>query len=131
MKTLSVVLLTTLLLGCGYKSPTQSAPQAGVVPMVSALVPNSMSAGSAGFTLTVNGSNFNNNAVVNWNGAQQATTHVTPNQLTAAIPATDIATAGSASVSVTNPGSSTPGGPYGGGVTTSSETSASVTFTIQ
>jgi hypothetical protein len=132
MKTVSVLLLAILFVGCGgYKSPTQSAPQAGIVPVVAAIVPNSATAGSPSFSLTVNGSNFNNNAVVNWNGAQRTTAHVTANQLTAAIMAADIATAGMVPVSVTNPGSSTPGGPYGGGGSTASETSGSLTFTIK
>ena len=134
MKTLSVLLLAILSIGCGsYKAPTQMStqPQPGIVPVVSALSPSSVIAGTPGLTLTVNGSNFNSNAVVNWNGAQQATSHVTGNQLTAAIPPADVATAGMVAVTVTNPGSSTPGGPYGGGNTTASETSASMTFTIK
>ncbi|HET7442156.1 MAG TPA: IPT/TIG domain-containing protein [Terriglobales bacterium] len=132
MKIISVLLLAISSIGCGgYKSPTQSAPQAGIVPVVMAIVPNSATAGSPSFTLTVNGSNFNNNAVVNWNGAQRTTTHVTANQLTTGITAADIATAGMVPVSVTNPGSSTPGGPYGGGGSTASETSGTMTFTIK
>ncbi len=131
MKTVSLLLLAILFFGCGgYKSPTQAPPQAAIVPVVTAIMPNSANAGAPGFTLTVNGSNFNNNAVVNWNSAQQPTTHVTTNQLTAAIPAANIATAGTVAVTVTNPGSSTPGGPYGGGGSTPSATSASLTFTI-
>jgi hypothetical protein len=52
------------------------------------------------------------------------------NTLSVMIPAANIASAGVAQVSVTNPGSSTPGGPYGGGSNTPSETSNNVTFTI-
>jgi hypothetical protein len=51
------------------------------------------------------------------------------NTLSVTIPAADIATAGTVQVSVTNPGSSTPGGPYGG-MNTPSETSNNMTFTI-
>jgi hypothetical protein len=131
MKTLTVLLLAILCSGCGsYKSPTQAPTQAGIVPLIATIMPNNANAGGAGFTMTVNGSNFNSNAMVNWNGAPQPTSHVTANQLTAQIPATAIVTAGTATVSVTNPGSSTPGGPYGGGSNTASETSATVTFTI-
>lgn len=108
MKTVSVLLLAILFFGCGgYKSPTQAPAQAAIVPVVTAIMSNSAIAGAPGFTLTVNGSNFNNNAVVNWNSAQQPTTHVTTNQLTVAVPAANIATAGMVSVTVTNPGSST------------------------
>ena len=131
MKTVSVLFLAILCFGCGgYSSPNQSAPQPAVVPVLAAIVPNSANAGASAFTLTVNGSKFNNNAVVNWNGAKRTTTHVTAQQLTAAIAAADIATAGTVKVSVTNPGSNTPGGPYGGGGSTPSATSNTTDFTI-
>lgn len=64
-------------------------------------------AGGAAFTLTVNGTNFVNNSTVNWNGSARATTFVSATQLTAAIPATDIAAAGTAAVTVVTPA---PGG---------------------
>ena len=85
------------------------------MPAITQLSPNTANAGAA-FTLTVNGSNFASNAAVNFNGAAQATTHVTANQLTAAI-------SGSADMN-----SGTPGGLYGGG--TLPETSAPMNFTI-
>jgi cell wall-associated NlpC family hydrolase len=130
MKTVSVLFLAILCSGCGgYSSPQQSS-QPAVVPVVAAIVPNSANAGASAFTLTVNGSSFNNNAVVNWNGASRPTTHVTAQQLTAAIAAADVANAGTVTVSVTNPGSSTPGGPYGGGGSTPSKTSNTMDFTI-
>ena len=53
------------------------------------LSPTNANAGTA-FTLTVNGSNFASGAAVNFNGAAQATTHVSANQLTAAIPSTGV-----------------------------------------
>ena len=131
MKTVSVLLLSILWFGCGgYSSPKPAAPQPAIVPVVAAIVPNTANAGAPSFTLTVNGSKFNNNAVVNWNGAQRTTTLVTAQQLTAAIAAADIATAGTVAVTVTNPGSNTPGGPYGGGGSTPSATSNTMNFTI-
>ncbi len=63
--------------------------------------------GGSGFTLTVNGTEFVSSSVVNWNGAALATTFVTGSQLTAVVPASDIATASTATVTVTNPA---PGG---------------------
>ena len=60
-------------------------------------------AGSAAFTLTVNGAGFVSGATVNFNGAARATTFVSSTQITAAILASDIANAGTANVSVTNP----------------------------
>jgi len=105
--------------------------QPGIVPVVAALMPASQLHSGSDFTLTVTGSSFNANAVVNWNAAPQANTmHPMANTLSVVIPAADIATAGTAQVSVTNPGSSTPGGPYGGGSSTPSETSNNMTFTI-
>jgi len=131
MKIAGVLSLVVVIAGCGgYSSPSQPAPQPAIVPVVAAIIPNTANAGAASFTLTVNGSKFNNNAVVNWNGAQRTTTHVTAQQLTAAIAAADIATAGTMTVSVTNPGSTTPGGPYGGGGNTPSATSNTMDFTI-
>jgi hypothetical protein len=131
MKVISVLSLTLLLSACGgYSSPSMAAPKAGIVPAIAAIVPNTANHGDSGFTLTVNGSSFNANAVINWNGTAQTTTHPATNQLTAMIPASAIATAGTVPVTVTNPGSSTPGGPYGGGSSTMSETSNSMTFTI-
>jgi hypothetical protein len=131
MKTVSVLLLAILWCGCGgYSAPATSPPKAGFVPVIAAIVPNTANHGDSAFTLTVNGSTFNSNAVVNWNGTAQTTAHPAANQLTVAIPASAIATAGSVGVTVTNPGSSTPGGPYSGGSSTKSETSNSMTFTI-
>ena len=95
--------------------------------MIAQLNPASMTHGSAAFTLEVDGTNFNANAVVNFNNAAQTgTTWVNSAKLTVMIPASAITTAGTVPVTVTNPG--TPGGPYGGG--TQSETSAVVNFTI-
>ena len=130
LKTVKTMLLVTLIasaLACGYTSKN-TPPAAGNIPAIAQLAPASMKAGSAGFTLTVNGSKFNTNAVVNWSGSAQATTYVTGGQLSAAIPASAIATAGTVSVTVTNPGTAGTG-MYGSGGT-SAETSNSMTFTI-
>ena len=73
-------------------------------PTLTTLSPSSAVAGGPAFTLTVNGSNFVSGSVVRWNGANRTTTFVSATQLTAAITAADIAAAGSASVTVQNPG---------------------------
>ena len=86
-------------------------------PTATSLSPTSATAGGAAFTLTVNGTGFVSTSVVKFNGATKTTTFVSATQLTAAITAADIATAGTATVTVTNPA------PGGG-------TSASVSFTI-
>jgi hypothetical protein len=131
MRTIFLLSLTLAAFGCGgYSAPNQMT-QPGIVPVIAAIMPASQLHGGSDFTLTVTGSNINANAVVNWNAAAQAnTTHPMANTLSVTIPAADIATAGTAQVSVTNPGSSTPGGPYGGGSNTPSETSMNMTFTI-
>lgn len=87
------------------------------IPIVSGISPTSATAGSPAFTLTVNGTNFISSSVVQWNGAAQPTSIVSSTQVTAQIPATNIVSAGTANVTVTNPAP-------GGGV------SNTVTFTI-
>ena len=74
------------------------------------------------------GSNFAANAVVNWNGSTQTTMYMTGNKLAAVIPETALATPGTVTVTVTNPGHAG-GGMYGAGGT-AAETSPPVTFTV-
>lgn len=83
--------------------------QAGsdLTPTLSSLSPSSALAGDPAFTLTVLGSNFVSGSRVLWNGINQETTFVSSTELSAAIPAANIATAGSASIAVSNPA---PGG---------------------
>ena len=59
-------------------------------------------AGGAAFTLTVTGINFVSGSVVQWNGAARTTAFVSATQLTAQVPASDIAAPGTASVTVQN-----------------------------
>ena len=130
MRKIFGLLITLAFFGCGYSRPKQMT-QPGIVPVVSAIMPSSQLHGGSDFTLTITGSNFNANAMVNWNAAPQSNTaHPMANTLTVVIPAANIANPGTAQVSVTNPGSSTPGGPYGGGSNTPSETSNTMVFTI-
>ncbi|MDQ3776568.1 MAG: Ig-like domain-containing protein [Pseudomonadota bacterium] len=67
-------------------------------PTLTVLSPSSATAGGSGFTLTTTGSNFVRGSVVRWNGANRTTTFVNPTQLTAGIPAADIASPGAAQV---------------------------------
>jgi len=67
---------------------------------LSSLSPSSAVASGAAFTLTVNGTNFTAQSTVLWNGSARTTTFVSATQLTAQITAADIATAGTAQVSV-------------------------------
>ena len=82
-------------------------PPVNPLPVISGIAPTSTVAGSAPFTLTINGSGFVADSTVLWNGAGLATTYVNGTRLTATVSALDIATAGTAQVSVQNP---TPGG---------------------
>jgi hypothetical protein len=76
----------------------------GPVPFVNLpLSPGAVTPGSAGFTLTVNGTGFVTGAVVSWNGSARASTFVSASQITAAILASDVATPGIALVTVSNP----------------------------
>jgi FG-GAP-like repeat/FG-GAP repeat len=71
------------------------------------LQPASVAPGGAGFTLTVQGTQFVSGAVVQWNGAVLPTTFVSGTKLTAIVSSSDIAAAQTAAVTVVNP---TPGG---------------------
>jgi hypothetical protein len=65
--------------------------------------PRYAKAGSAGFTLMLRGANFTAKSVVLWNGSARKTHYVNSTELMAAIPASDVATAGTDLVSVANP----------------------------
>jgi dienelactone hydrolase len=78
------------------------------VPLINQpLIPDATRPGGLGFTLSVNGTGFVSSSVVNWNGVARNTTFVSRSQLQANILASDIAQAGTASVTVFN---SAPGG---------------------
>lgn len=105
--------------GGGTSSPLNFSINAtsNPAPVITSVSPLSATVGGAAFTLTVTGSNFISSSVVQWNGSSRATTFVSSTQLTAAITAADIITAGSAQVTMFNPAP-------GGGV------SNAVSFTI-
>jgi len=92
MKLIGILLLLSLTLGCGAYNSMNSAP--GTFPNISQLVPNTATAGGAGFVLTVNGTNLGMGAVVYWNSVAHNASYVTGNQLTAAISATEVANQG-------------------------------------
>jgi hypothetical protein len=71
------------------------------------LVPASAKPGSKGFTLTVDGTAFFSGAVVKWNGSPRVTERISGRQLKATIKASDVAKAGTAWVTVANPGGGT------------------------
>ncbi len=69
-------------------------------PVVTSISPDQLQAGSPEFTLTVNGTGFTPGATIQWNGVDRATTFVSDTQLTATITAADVATLGTAEVTV-------------------------------
>jgi hypothetical protein len=82
--------------------------QSNPVPLINnPLVPDAVAPGGPSFTLTVNGTGFVSGSVINWNGSPLATTFVGGSQLTAIVPAANIASIGTASVAVDTPGVAT------------------------
>ena len=69
-----------------------------------AIAPSSAIAGNPDTQLVVYGSGYTNGAVVQWNTAALKTTYVSAGQLTATIPASDLAAVSQAQVTVTNSG---------------------------
>jgi hypothetical protein len=93
------------------KAPSCGAPVAGVSRprfldvaelQVTSILPSTVTAGGAAFSLTVNGSGFTSASKVLVNGAERVTTFVSATQLTAQILASDILAVGNASISVTD-----------------------------
>jgi hypothetical protein len=129
MKTVAMILLMTLtelVPGCGYGSNHLGA--GGAMPAITRLNPARVNAGGPAFTLTIVGSNFASQAVVNWNEVPQSTntTYVSPSRLTMAAPSM-IMNSGTVQVSVTNPAIASQG--YAGGATPP-QTSMPMNFTI-
>lgn len=84
------------------------APPGNPVPFLNqTLVPTAVSPGGPGLTLKLSGAGFVSGATIDFNGTPLATTFVDSEHLTAAVPATNVATAETASVTVVNPA---PGG---------------------
>jgi hypothetical protein len=82
-----------------------TGPARNPVPFLNQpLVPTAVSPGNPGFTLKASGTGFVSGATVNLNRAPLATTFVDAEHLTAVVPAADVANAGTAAVTVVNPG---------------------------
>ena len=127
MKLLLVLLLCAAGIGCGYGSHSTTPPTPAALPTITQLNPSGVIANSGQFTLEVDGTSFAANAVVNFNGANETTTWVSASKVTATIPNSAIAAAGTVPVKVTN--QATAGGLYGGGTTAVS--SQPMNFDIQ
>lgn len=86
-------------------SPFVIAAQAGgtTPPSISSLSPISAQQNGAGFTLTINGSDFPNDAVARWNGSDRTTTRISATQLTIPVVTGDLAAVGAIPVTVFSP----------------------------
>ena len=73
------------------------------LPVISGISPAFESAGSAAFTLTVTGTGFMNGSTVYWGTTALTTTYGSATQLTAAVTAAEIASAGIAAITVQTP----------------------------
>jgi hypothetical protein len=94
-----------VVLFCALFTAGILSAQSNPVPLLDLpLVPTSVAPGGPEFTLTLNGAGFVAGSVIRWNGQPRSTRFVSKTRLTATIPASDIAKAGTASVTVTNPG---------------------------
>lgn len=117
----AVLNISSLALGqhtirAGYSGQFDSSTSAPVTvtivapstaPIITGFSPSFARQSSAGLLLTVSGSGFVNGAAVMFNGSPRNTTFLSPTQLTAALSAGDLASAGTATVRVVNPA---PGG---------------------
>jgi hypothetical protein len=100
----SVLIGIALALLCSLSGRPSRAQSPSPVPLINQpLVPDATAPGGPQFTLTVNGTGFVSNSTVDWNGSPLATTFVSGSQLTAVVPAANVATAGTAWVTVVNP----------------------------
>lgn len=85
-------------------TPTPTPNPNPQAPVISFLNPGSAIVGDNSFTLTVQGTNFTNSSVVQFNGSTRVTTFISSTKLQAAITAADVATVGVATVTVLDPG---------------------------
>jgi FG-GAP-like repeat/FG-GAP repeat len=99
---------TASITGTSNSITVSAGTAANPVPFINQpLSPDATVPGGKAITLTLNGSGFVSGAVVHWNGSPRATKFISNSKLTASIPATDIATLNTASVTTVNPA---PGG---------------------
>jgi hypothetical protein len=89
----------------GTCAVTLAVPFNGAPPTIASLSTDSVTAGGAGFTLVMTGTNFYIGSVVYWNDVPQTTTFLNSTQLMITVPASALATPGTVNITVVNPGS--------------------------
>ena len=93
--------------GCGSNnSPSNNPPPTNPVPAITSVTPSSASAGAATINVVLTGAGFVNGATILWNGVALTTTFNSATELSATVPASDLATGVAANVTVANPGPS-------------------------
>lgn len=92
-----------LLLRGPFVLPSELSSNA--VPTITSLSPSSIALNSGNTTLTINGSNFLPGAVALWGGQPRSTAYVDSGHLSVAIPAGDLTSPKTVSVTTQNPGS--------------------------
>jgi hypothetical protein len=97
----------TLMINDNAPNSPQTASLSGtglpLVPVLTGIKPSTVTTGSSGFTLTVNGSSFAFDAVVQVNGSTRSTRFVSPFQLQATILASDLTGSQPLNITVLNP----------------------------
>jgi len=83
------------ILRCHFRGPAWA-------PGIDHITPAKTDAGAGAFTLAVSGSGFVAGTVIRWNGQNRPTHFVDASNVTADIPASDVAAAGRAAVSAFN-----------------------------
>ena len=113
-------------------TPAPTPAPTAQTPAIASLSPGSASAGSPAFSITLNGTNFIPTSAVKFNGSARTTTFVSATQLSAAINASDVASAGTSIITVDNgaQGGSSAGSTFFVG-TTAGTTPAGASFAIR
>ena len=107
MKLLIALLFCAMTLGCGYGSSYNNGGGGGnSAPTITQLTPNTATAGSAAFTLTVAGTHFTTGSVVYWGPTPLTASSVygSATQVSANITAAMIANSGTVNVYVHSAG---------------------------
>jgi hypothetical protein len=107
-----ILFVMSVFAGCGGGNSAGGGgnppPPPPASPTLTSIVPSSVMAGASGITIQANGTNFANRPTIQWNGSSLLTTFVSSTQLTAVVPANDLANVGTAQLTVSNnePGAS-------------------------